>query len=93
MHNVGRYRNVRPVDQDPCRVADSACVHPALTLLYMQTGSRQDKSEAKCQRCLQKGHWSYECKNPRVYLARESKTEKLRQQHKVPPFDTRSWVP
>ncbi len=32
-----------------------------------------------CQRCLQTGHWTYECKNAPVYKARPTRTQQLMQ--------------
>lgn len=40
-------------------------------------GAAADPSKA-CQKCLQNGHWTYECKNPRVYIARTSKSAQVR---------------
>ncbi|TRY73885.1 hypothetical protein TCAL_16921 [Tigriopus californicus] len=31
----------------------------------------------RCQKCLQFGHWTYECKNERKYLHRDSRTVTL----------------
>ncbi len=31
----------------------------------------------QCQKCLGIGHWTYECKNPRVYVARTSKSAEV----------------
>ena len=49
----------------------------------VEDGSQQ------CQKCLQIGHWSYQCKNPRVYSQRKSRTENIGKQKKmkrvVPP--------
>eukprot|EP01080_Neovahlkampfia_damariscottae_P010311 gene10311-2727_t len=43
----------------------------------------------QCQKCLEIGHWSYQCKNPRVYSTRQSRTESIGKQQKmkrvVPP--------
>ncbi|CAA6661996.1 unnamed protein product [Spirodela intermedia] len=33
---------------------------------------------AQCQRCLQPGHWTYECKNEAVYISRPSRTQQLK---------------
>uniref|UniRef100_A0A1D1XVD3 Zinc finger CCHC domain-containing protein 10 n=1 Tax=Anthurium amnicola TaxID=1678845 RepID=A0A1D1XVD3_9ARAE len=33
---------------------------------------------AQCQRCLQAGHWTYECKNEAVYISRPSRTQQLK---------------
>ena len=32
----------------------------------------------RCQKCLEMGHWTYECKNQRKYLHRDSRTAKLK---------------
>ncbi|CAJ1940879.1 unnamed protein product [Sphenostylis stenocarpa] len=33
---------------------------------------------ALCQKCFQSGHWTYECKNERVYNSRPSRTQQLK---------------
>ncbi|TYK02641.1 zinc finger CCHC domain-containing protein 10 [Cucumis melo var. makuwa] len=33
---------------------------------------------AQCQKCYQMGHWTYECKNERVYISRPSRTQQLK---------------
>lgn len=33
---------------------------------------------AQCQKCYQGGHWTYECKNERVYISRPSRTQQLK---------------
>lgn len=33
---------------------------------------------AQCQKCFQTGHWTYECKNERVYISRPSRTQQLK---------------
>ncbi|KAK9130392.1 hypothetical protein Sjap_010879 [Stephania japonica] len=35
-------------------------------------------SSAQCQKCFQAGHWTYECKNERVYISRPSRTQQLK---------------
>jgi hypothetical protein len=40
-------------------------------------GSNQP-SNARCQNCLQKGHWTYQCKNSAVYAKRISRTKILK---------------
>jgi hypothetical protein len=37
----------------------------------------------QCQKCLEIGHWSYQCKNPRVYAQRQSRTENIGKQKKM----------
>ncbi|PWZ36707.1 Zinc finger CCHC domain-containing protein 10 [Zea mays] len=32
----------------------------------------------QCQKCFQHGHWTYECKNERVYISRPSRTQQLK---------------
>lgn len=32
----------------------------------------------RCQKCLERGHWSYECKGKRKYLHRSSRTSQLK---------------
>ncbi|KAL2608144.1 hypothetical protein R1flu_026717 [Riccia fluitans] len=42
---------------------------------------KEDKScmmSQKCQKCLQIGHWTYDCKNDRTYLSRPSRTQLLK---------------
>ncbi|OIT21332.1 PREDICTED: zinc finger CCHC domain-containing protein 10-like [Nicotiana attenuata] len=33
---------------------------------------------SQCQKCFQSGHWTYECKNERVYISRPSRTQQLK---------------
>nr|XP_045084044.1 uncharacterized protein LOC109760349 [Aegilops tauschii subsp. strangulata] len=35
-------------------------------------------SGGQCQKCFQPGHWTYECRNERVYISRPSRTEQLK---------------
>ncbi|XP_042025091.1 zinc finger CCHC domain-containing protein 10-like [Salvia splendens] len=35
-------------------------------------------SASQCQKCYQMGHWTYECKNERVYISRPSRTQQLK---------------
>ncbi|KAM7484995.1 hypothetical protein LguiA_001004 [Lonicera macranthoides] len=35
-------------------------------------------SGSQCQKCFQTGHWTYECKNERVYISRPSRTQQLK---------------
>ncbi|KAJ4730732.1 Zinc finger CCHC domain-containing protein 10 [Rhynchospora pubera] len=34
-------------------------------------------TSAQCQKCFQSGHWTYECKNERVYISRPSRSQVL----------------
>ncbi|CAH8298576.1 unnamed protein product [Eruca vesicaria subsp. sativa] len=56
----------------------------------VRLGERKDKSvsasvvggsslaASQCQKCFQTGHWTYECKNERVYVSRPSRTQQLK---------------
>jgi hypothetical protein len=33
---------------------------------------------AQCQKCYQGGHWTFQCKNERVYISRPSRTQQLK---------------
>ncbi|ESQ32353.1 hypothetical protein EUTSA_v10004753mg [Eutrema salsugineum] len=55
----------------------------------VRLGERKDKSmsasvvggssaASQCQKCFQTGHWTYECKNERVYISRPSRTQQLK---------------
>ncbi|KAE8697852.1 phospholipid-transporting ATPase 2-like [Hibiscus syriacus] len=51
----------------------------------VRLGERKDKATmmstigaSQCQRCFQAGHWTYECKNERVYMSRPSRTQQLK---------------
>ena len=34
--------------------------------------------KVRCQKCLEFGHWTYECKNERKYVHRDSRTQTLK---------------
>ena len=36
----------------------------------------------QCQKCLKGGHWTYQCKEERVYVSKPSRTTELRQMKK-----------
>ncbi|VDN21324.1 unnamed protein product [Dibothriocephalus latus] len=36
-----------------------------------------DSKPKYCQKCLQEGHWTYECRGKRKYLERETRTTRL----------------
>lgn len=43
---------------------------------------------AKCQKCLQNGHWTFDCKNERIYKARPSRTAMLHNPELRPKVST-----
>ncbi|EEY70243.1 uncharacterized protein PITG_19536 [Phytophthora infestans T30-4] len=42
---------------------------------------------AMCQKCLRRGHWTYECKNGAVYVQRPSRSQQLRNPKLRQPFN------
>ncbi|KAJ1558569.1 hypothetical protein HK096_010052 [Nowakowskiella sp. JEL0078] len=42
------------------------------------------RATTQCQKCLEQGHWSYECKNERKYLYRPSRTRQLGSSENMP---------
>ncbi|CAG8475494.1 657_t:CDS:2 [Cetraspora pellucida] len=41
------------------------------------TSGTKVSPKTQCQKCLEYGHWTYECKNERVYKARPTRTQQL----------------
>lgn len=37
----------------------------------------EKSTNAQCQKCLEKGHWTYECTRKRKYVERPSRTQML----------------
>jgi hypothetical protein len=57
------------------RLQDGAnCAPPCV--LRLSHRSQFGKNQ-KCQKCLQIGHWTYECKGKAVYKKRPSRTQQL----------------
>ncbi|KAG6433952.1 hypothetical protein SASPL_105571 [Salvia splendens] len=49
-------------------------------------------SASQCQKCYQMGHWTYECKNERVYISRPSQTQQLKNpKHKSDKESDNDW--
>ena len=38
----------------------------------------EETKTQRCQKCLEFGHWTYECKNERKYVHRDSRTQTLK---------------
>ncbi|XP_065668666.1 zinc finger CCHC domain-containing protein 10 [Hydra vulgaris] len=49
----------------------------------LQKKTEADGLKHKCQKCLQYGHWTYECQNKRKYVQRESRTKLLKKKIKA----------
>lgn len=45
------------------------------------------ESSRQCQKCLQSGHWTYECKNTPAYRVRASRSQQLRNPKLRQPFN------
>ncbi|KAI8137482.1 zinc knuckle-domain-containing protein [Fennellomyces sp. T-0311] len=43
---------------------------------YSNSGPKASPS-TRCQKCLEYGHWTYECKNNRPYKSRPTRTQQL----------------
>ncbi|CAG8606878.1 15920_t:CDS:2, partial [Dentiscutata heterogama] len=41
------------------------------------TSGTKASPKTQCQKCLEYGHWTYECKNERVYKSRPTRTQQL----------------
>lgn len=50
----------------------------AILLIYLQICRDPFPQGVRCQKCLEMGHWSYECKGKRKYLHRSSRTSQLK---------------
>jgi hypothetical protein len=46
-------------------------------LLFLLFRGEQDSVNAQCQKCLEKGHWTYQCTRKRKYVERPSRTQVL----------------
>ncbi|CAH1402516.1 unnamed protein product [Nezara viridula] len=47
------------------------------------TNKSSQPQTAKCQKCLEVGHWTYECKGKRKFLHRSSRTAQLNKRIKA----------
>ncbi|CAH1777286.1 unnamed protein product [Owenia fusiformis] len=44
---------------------------------WMTQKSQPSAENIKCQKCLEKGHWTYECTGKRKYVHRDSRTKEM----------------
>ncbi|XP_075265414.1 uncharacterized protein LOC142357759 [Convolutriloba macropyga] len=56
----------------------SGSVHMQGRYQGRQSSSSRGGGSQVCQKCMQVGHWTYECPNPRVYQARPTRTQQLK---------------
>jgi hypothetical protein len=47
-------------------------------VFYFLFSSEANKQHVRCQKCLEFGHWTYECTGKRKYLHRPSRTAELK---------------
>ena len=52
------------------------------TKTYLIPCRQAQAATVRCQKCLQIGHWTYECQNERKYLSRTSRSAELRKRMK-----------
>uniref|UniRef100_A0A673FNC2 Zinc finger, CCHC domain containing 10 n=1 Tax=Sinocyclocheilus rhinocerous TaxID=307959 RepID=A0A673FNC2_9TELE len=50
--------------------------------LIARRQAEANKQHVRCQKCLEYGHWSYECSGKRKYLYRPSRTAELKKRLK-----------
>ncbi|MCJ8740509.1 hypothetical protein PDJAM_G00059760, partial [Pangasius djambal] len=50
--------------------------------LIARRQAEANKQHVRCQKCLEQGHWSYECTGKRKYLYRPSRTTELKKRLK-----------
>jgi hypothetical protein len=51
---------------------------PGLGVRRQDNKSGAGQGTQVCQKCLKAGHWTFECKNERVYIARPTRTQQLK---------------
>ncbi|GAQ80175.1 hypothetical protein KFL_000480160 [Klebsormidium nitens] len=51
---------------------------PGLGIRRKDTRPGAGQGSQVCQKCLKAGHWTFECKNERVYIARPTRTQQLK---------------
>ncbi|KAI0202081.1 zinc knuckle-domain-containing protein [Astrocystis sublimbata] len=59
--------------------------------MYRRAPTKSTPASVQCQKCLKRGHYSYECKaaaQERPYVARPSRTQQLRNPKLVPKLDS-----
>jgi hypothetical protein len=56
-------------------------------MLSTRRKQQQDTANVQCQKCLQYGHWTYMCRNERVFMSRPSRTYKINHPDAKPTID------
>ena len=45
--------------------------------------SKENKEKVRCKKCLELGHWTYECTGKRKHVVRESRSKALKKSIKL----------
>ena len=45
--------------------------------MFACRSSEPSAENVRCQKCLEKGHWTYECTGKRKYVYKESRTKEM----------------
>lgn len=86
MQGSRRVRGIRP--HFPCS-AHTARVNVLMITFGVQMrapAASAAAANARCQKCLQQGHWTYECNQDYVYKSRPTRTQQL-----LDPKVSRTW--
>ena len=59
------------------RLLCTCYVNNLLVLQMRAPAAAASAANARCQRCFQQGHWTYQCTGPAVYKARPTRTDQL----------------
>ncbi|GMH32403.1 hypothetical protein BSKO_00237 [Bryopsis sp. KO-2023] len=59
-------------------ILGSGSIHMQSRFPRRAARGRDGNGQQRCQRCLQIGHWTYECKNPPAFAKRPSRSQQLK---------------
>ena len=54
-----------------------------MSLILFTSFSAPSAENVRCQKCLEKGHWTYECTGKRKYTYRPSRTKEMNKRMKL----------
>jgi CRISPR/Cas system CMR-associated protein Cmr3 (group 5 of RAMP superfamily) len=66
-------------------ISSGAVTSSQARLFLANKKKQQDASSFRCQKCLQYGHFTYECTGKRKYLYRPSRTKIMKKKKNEPP--------
>merc|ERR1712127_181070 len=61
---------------------EKTTIMPKLPRALLKMKQNENIDNVKCQKCLEKGHWTFECKGKRKYTERPSRTKVLKKKLK-----------